>query len=132
MKAFFYKTVIAQAQTIEFGPDRIAFTFLPAHRTLREQLEQNRPWLESIAATIVGRKIPVTAAQQAAAGTAPAHDLPAAAPGPEPVEPAPGAEPEPADAAEPPDAPAPDGDSALPPTPAAPDEPVPATPVQEK
>jgi len=63
-KIFFYNTVVAQAQKIDFGPDRVTFTFLPAHRTLREQLEQNRPWLESMAGVVSGRKMPVVAAQQ--------------------------------------------------------------------
>ena len=55
---------MAQAQKIDFGPDRVTFTFLPAHRTLREQLEQNRQWLESLAGTVSGKKMPVVAAQQ--------------------------------------------------------------------
>jgi DNA polymerase-3 subunit gamma/tau len=62
-KQFFYNTVVAQAHKIEFGPDRVTFSFLPAHRTLREQLEQNRPWLESIAAAVSGKRMPVGAAQ---------------------------------------------------------------------
>jgi DNA polymerase-3 subunit gamma/tau len=65
-KIFFYNTVVAQAQKIDFGPDRVTFTFLPAHRTLREQLEQNRQWLESVAGVVSGRKMPVVAAQQEA------------------------------------------------------------------
>jgi hypothetical protein len=71
-KMFFYNTVVAQAQKIEFGPDRVTFTFLPAHRTLREQLEQNRPWLESIASAVGGRKMPVGAAQAEAPAAEPA------------------------------------------------------------
>ena len=63
-KIFFYNTVVAQAQEIDFGPDRVTFTFLPAHRTLREQLEQNRQWLESVAGVVSGKKMPVVAAQQ--------------------------------------------------------------------
>ena len=62
-KAFFYNTVVAQAQKIEFGPERVTFSFLPAHRTLREQLEQNRAWLEQIASGVAGKKIIVGAAQ---------------------------------------------------------------------
>ena len=62
-KAAFYNTVVAQAQKIEFGPDRVTFAFLPAHRMLREQLEQNRQWLEQIASAIAGKKMPVGAAQ---------------------------------------------------------------------
>ena len=62
-KVFFYNTVVAQAQKIELGPDRVTFTFLPAHRTLREQLDQNRQWLEQIASAITGRKMLVGSAQ---------------------------------------------------------------------
>ena len=61
-KAAFYNTVVAQAQKIEFGSDRVTFSFLPAHRMLREQLEQNRPWLEQIASAIAGTRMPVGAA----------------------------------------------------------------------
>ena len=39
-KAMFYNTVVAQAQKIEFGPERVTFSFLPAHRMLREQVER--------------------------------------------------------------------------------------------
>ena len=59
----FYNTVVAQAQKIEFGPDRVTFAFLPAHRMLREQVEQNRQWLEQTAAAIAGKRMPVVAAQ---------------------------------------------------------------------
>jgi hypothetical protein len=59
----FYNTVVAQAQKIDFGTDRVTFSFLPAHRILREQVEQSRPWLEQIAAGIAGRKMTVGAAQ---------------------------------------------------------------------
>ena len=49
-KSFFYNTVVAQAQSIDVSGDRVAFTFLPTHRTLREQFEQTRPWIEAAAA----------------------------------------------------------------------------------
>jgi DNA polymerase-3 subunit gamma/tau len=80
-KVFFYNTVVAQAQKIEFGPDRVTFAFLPAHRTLGEQLEQNRPWLEQTAAAVAGKKMPVVAEQ----GDAPAAAAPAAAAAPPPA-----------------------------------------------
>jgi len=80
-KPFFYNTVVAQAQKIEFGPERVTFTFLPAHRTLREQLDQNRGWLESIAAAASGKKPSVMAAQQDAAEPVPAAN---GAPAPNP------------------------------------------------
>jgi DNA polymerase-3 subunit gamma/tau len=79
-KMFFYNTVVAQAQKIEFGPDRVTFTFLPAHRTLREQLEQNRPWLESVASAVGGKRMPVGAAQTEAPAAEPAAGLPGLAP----------------------------------------------------
>jgi DNA polymerase III subunit gamma/tau len=61
-KAAFYNTVVAQAQKIEFGPDRVTFSFLPAHRMLREQLEANRQWLEQIASGVAGKRMTVGAA----------------------------------------------------------------------
>ena len=66
-KGFFYNTVVAQAQRIEVADDHITFAFLPAHRALREQFDQNRAWLESVAERMAGRKIPVVAVQVAAA-----------------------------------------------------------------
>jgi DNA polymerase-3 subunit gamma/tau len=62
-KIMFYNTVVAQAQKIEFGPDRVTFSFLPAHRLLREQVETNRQWLEQTASAIAGKKMPVIAGQ---------------------------------------------------------------------
>jgi DNA polymerase-3 subunit gamma/tau len=62
-KAAFYNTVVAQAHKIEFGPDRVTFSFLPAHRMLREQLEQNKASLEQIASAVAGRKMSVAATQ---------------------------------------------------------------------
>jgi DNA polymerase III subunit gamma/tau len=72
-KAFFYRTVVEQAQTIECGSDRITFAFLPSHRALREQLEQNRAWLETLAATVAGRKMSVNAVQDDRAAVPPAR-----------------------------------------------------------
>jgi DNA polymerase III subunit gamma/tau len=62
-KGFFYNTVVAQAQRIEVGNDAITFTFLPNHRALREQFEQTRPWLESTAQRLAGRRVMVNAVQ---------------------------------------------------------------------
>ena len=62
-KQMFYNTVVAQAQKIEFGPDRVTFSFLPAHRMLREQVESNRQWLEQTASAVAGRRMTVGAAQ---------------------------------------------------------------------
>ena len=66
-KKFFYGTVVAQAQKIEFEGNRAVFTFAPQHRTLRAQLEQNRAWLEAAASQLSGRKITIAAAEGTAA-----------------------------------------------------------------
>jgi len=65
-KAFFYNTVVAQAQKIDAADDRVTFTFLPAHRALREQFDQSRTWLEAAAERLTGRKVAVVAVQAAA------------------------------------------------------------------
>ena len=62
-KAMFYNTVVAQAQKIEFGPERVTFSFLPAHRMLREQVETNKQWLEQVASAVAGKRMMVGAAQ---------------------------------------------------------------------
>ncbi|HTM27298.1 MAG TPA: DNA polymerase III subunit gamma/tau [Vicinamibacterales bacterium] len=62
-KKFFHGTVVAQAQRIDLDGDRFVFVFGPQHRALRLQLEQNRPWLESTATELAGRKMTVAAAE---------------------------------------------------------------------
>jgi len=58
-KASFYNMVVAQAHKIEFGADQVTFTFGPAQKFLREQVTQNKGWLESIAQPIAGRRLSV-------------------------------------------------------------------------
>jgi DNA polymerase III subunit gamma/tau len=70
-KKFFFGTVVAQAQRIEFEADKVVFVFGPQHRALRAQLEQNRHWLEAAATQLAGRKMSVTAAEGSAAPGAP-------------------------------------------------------------
>jgi hypothetical protein len=62
-KKYFYNTVVAQAQRIEFSADKVVFTFAPQHRALRDQLESIRSWLETAASQLAGRKIIVAAAE---------------------------------------------------------------------
>ena len=82
-KAFFYNTVVAQAQSIEVAGDKVTFAFLPTHRALRDQFEQNRPWIESAAERVAGRKIAVTSVQVDSGAPAPANGAkPADAPEP--------------------------------------------------
>jgi DNA polymerase-3 subunit gamma/tau len=66
-KKYFFGTVVAQAQKIEFTGDNVVFTFAPQHRALRAQFEQTRPWLESAASQLAGRRIAVVAAEGLAA-----------------------------------------------------------------
>ena len=63
-RAVLYNTVIAQAHGIDVEGPQVTFTFLPSHRTLREKLDQNRPWLEQVASEVAGRKIVVASAQR--------------------------------------------------------------------
>ncbi len=55
----FYRTVVAQAQRIDIIGDRIIFSFSPVHRMLKEQVEQNKAWLESQAEQAAGRHLAV-------------------------------------------------------------------------
>ena len=71
--------MVAQAQSIDVSGDRVVFTFLPTHRTLREQFEQTRPWIEAAAERIAGRKVSVVS-QQADAGAGPAPAPPSTPP----------------------------------------------------
>ncbi len=65
-KSVFFRMVVAMAQKIEFGAEQVVFTFLPAHRAQRAQLEQHREWLEAAATRAAGRKMRVVAAQAGA------------------------------------------------------------------
>jgi len=76
-KAVLYNMVIAQAQTIEVGGDKVTFTFSPAQKALRDNLEQNRAWLESAVQQLAGRRIAIVSAQ--ADATAAQGDAAAAA-----------------------------------------------------
>ena len=78
-KKFFHGTVVAQAQRIVVDGDRITFTFAANHKTLQTQLEQNRPWLESTASELAGRKMTVVAQQGTAETPPPAPAAPGAA-----------------------------------------------------
>ena len=62
-KQFFYGTVVAQAQRIDFADDRLVFTFTLAQRTLALQLTQGCDWLEAMASKTIGRKVTVSTQQ---------------------------------------------------------------------
>ena len=73
-KRFFYGTVVAQAQRIDFDADKVVFLFSPQHRALKSQLEQSRAWLESTASQLAGRRMSVASSDGAAASPAPARE----------------------------------------------------------
>jgi hypothetical protein len=80
-KFVFYNTVVAQAQKIEVTADRVTFSFSSSQRALKDNCDQNRAWLESIAEKIAGKKIAVSALQieaPAPAGEAAPADDPSA------------------------------------------------------
>jgi hypothetical protein len=70
-KAVFYNMVVAQAQKIEIAGDRVTFSFTSGQRALKDQFEQQKAWLESIALGLAGRKITMASAV-AEASAAPA------------------------------------------------------------
>jgi hypothetical protein len=71
--------VVAQAQAVEVEGDRIIFTFAPAHKNLRPQLETKKAWVESLAHSLTGRKMIVVIKESE---PAPPPAPKAAAPGP--------------------------------------------------
>jgi hypothetical protein len=77
-KVMFYNTVVAQAQSIKVSDDRVTFAFLPTHRMMRDMFEQTRPWLESTAERIAGRKVSVVS-EQAEGGATPVPQVDASA-----------------------------------------------------
>jgi len=62
-KGFFYNTVVAQAQRIDVTDTQVTFTFLPTHKALRAQFEQQRAWVEAAAERLSGHKMTVVAVQ---------------------------------------------------------------------
>ena len=58
-KKLLYGTVIAQAEKIDVKPNLVTFTFAPAHRTLRSQLERNCTWISDVASKLSEQKVTV-------------------------------------------------------------------------
>jgi len=55
--------------TVPAGTSRLRFTFSAAQKTLREMLEQNRGWLETLAQQLAGHKVTVTSANGSEGGS---------------------------------------------------------------
>ena len=75
----FYSMVIAQAQKIDIEDGKITFTFAPAHKGLRAQLDRQRAWVEQLAAAASGRKMKVETRESEAAPPQPKDADPASA-----------------------------------------------------
>jgi len=58
-KLAFYRMTVAQADRIEVQGDRVIFSFAPAHKFLKDQLEREKSWLEPMAAKVTGRRMQV-------------------------------------------------------------------------
>jgi DNA polymerase-3 subunit gamma/tau len=61
-KGVFYNMVVAQAQRVEIAGDQVTFSFSPTQRALKDQFEQQRTWLETLAQSVAGRRITFVAA----------------------------------------------------------------------
>jgi DNA polymerase-3 subunit gamma/tau len=70
-----YSMVVAQAQQIAIEGRAIVFTFAPAHRSLKAQLERQRSIVEQVAQTVLGQRLTVITRD------APASAAPEPAPG---------------------------------------------------
>ena len=70
-KKFFYGTVVAQAQQVEVDDRHVTFVFTEAQRTLAQQIDTSRAWLEAMVTRIMGRKM--TVAARKVPGSAPAQ-----------------------------------------------------------
>ena len=64
-RKFFHGTVAAQARDVEVEDGRITLVFTSAQRTLAQQVEKARGWLEPLAGEVAGRKIAVAVRQVA-------------------------------------------------------------------
>ena len=75
----FFGMVIAQVQTVEVEGDRITFSFAPAHKNLRGQLEAKRAWIENLAHNLTGRKMTVAVKEAEGSAVVPTAKAPTAA-----------------------------------------------------
>jgi DNA polymerase-3 subunit gamma/tau len=75
-KPTLYELAVAQARRIDVTDDRVTFTFPPNQKVPRNQMEQNRSWLEAAAERAAGRRMAIqilqAADEPASEGSAPA------------------------------------------------------------
>ena len=119
-RKFFHGTVAAQARAIEVEDGRITFVFSTGQRTLAQQVEKARAWLEPLAGEVAGRKTAVAVRQVAGPEPSPAGAASREPEtGPDLHQPALTAPPEPPPPTEPPADLEPPNASSVPPEPAA-------------
>ena len=82
-RKFFHGTVAAQAREITVEGGRITFVFATGQRTLAQQVEKGRSWLEPLAGEVAGRKMSV-AVRQAAEAASPGAEAASGDPDAEP------------------------------------------------
>ena len=78
-KKFFYGTVVAQVQQVEVDDRRVTFVFTETQRTLAQQVETSRQWLEAMATRTIGRKMAVGARKVAGSDPTTSRPEPGAA-----------------------------------------------------
>jgi DNA polymerase III subunit gamma/tau len=66
----FFGMVVQRAQSVELEGDSLVFTFAPAHKGVRPQLEAKRGLIEQLAQQTVGRKITLIGRESASAPAA--------------------------------------------------------------
>jgi DNA polymerase-3 subunit gamma/tau len=66
----FFGMVVQRAQSVELEGDSLVFTFAPAHKAVRPQLEAKRGLIEQLAQQTVGRKITLVGRESASAPAA--------------------------------------------------------------
>ena len=80
-KPTFYNLVVASAYRIDASASGITFTFLPNHKAVKQQCDDQKAWLQSIGEKIAGRSVPVSIIVSAtSAPVAPAAPAAPAAP----------------------------------------------------
>ena len=58
-KSTFYNLVVASAYSIDVSADKIVFAFQANKKNAKQQCEDQKAWLTTIAETVAGRPIPV-------------------------------------------------------------------------
>jgi DNA polymerase III gamma/tau subunit len=61
-KSTFYNLVVASAFRIDASASGIVFTFLPNQKNAKNQCDEQKAWLQSIAEKVAGRPVPVSIA----------------------------------------------------------------------